>query len=393
MTGLFRLNAIACALAIPVLSGCAAKNPDWLVHPTGAFCAASLDSQCLKGFAESTYAAATARIAAKRAVEKAVPPDARSKTAADSQIDDHLDKAVKPVEQASNTNVTSLDTVAKAEASPGPSVAAERAEIVATSENDVGSIPILAFGIGAAGANASDAEGFERDPAITESYDAGALLHGGGPVTQERIKAALSIEDKTLRSEVLSGIVRLNAQSMGDEQLNTLLDDLYDQDKGQYANALIVKLPGLLRTGDLERASALRSVLLESTPDSSGFSMLAYVASCYSMAGLKQDAGAIVIDAYNGGKELSADDKKLILMAIRVGGGDYPPLQDFYDYKSDDVRLQAYLTLSVISRQLGRPEIARRAVGDAVRFIQKASVKVDRQKALGLILSATPGLF
>lgn len=393
MSRLFRLPAIACALALPVLSGCAVKNPDWLVHPTGAFCAASLDAQCLKGFAESSYSEATARIAARRVSDAAAPAVVSAQGAADAPGEDQRDKSGKHGEEPTDNAASSREDESKLDSSGKAVVGAADAETVAIQGSDVGSIPNLAFGIGAVGANASDAEGFSRDQAITSSYAAGALLQSGGPVTQDRIKAALTIEDETLRAGVLSGLVRLNSQSMNDEQINALLNDLYDLDKGQYTNALIVKLPGLLRAGDLERASALRSVLLEPKADPGDFSMLAYVASCYSMAGLKDDAGSIVIDAYNGGKELSADDKKLITMAIRLGGGEYPPLQDFYDYRSDSVRLHAYLTLSVIARQLGHPEVARRAVGDAVRFIQKASVKVDRPKALGLILSETPGLF
>ena len=79
-------------------------------------------------------------------------------------------------------------------------------------------------------------------------------------------------------------------------------------------------------------------------------------------------------------------------MAINVGDGHYPMLQEFYDYQSDEARLHAYLTLTVIARQFDRKDIATRAMGDAVRFIQKSSVKLDRVRALGLILSLTPGV-
>jgi hypothetical protein len=180
---------------------------------------------------------------------------------------------------------------------------------------------------------------------------------------------------------------------MTQDQIDGLLNMLYDLDQKQYADALIIKLPGLLKTGDLERAKALRKILLGGLPRSSrSFSMLAYVASCYTMAGLREDAGAIVRESAAKGADLSGDDRKLIRMAINVSSGDYPSMQDFYDYRSDEVRLHAYLTLSVLARQLDLPVIAHRAVADAVKFIQKSSVKIDRQKALGQILALAPGV-
>lgn len=257
-----------------------------------------------------------------------------------------------------------------------------------------GSIPNLAFGVGAIGADTNSAPGYVPSDKVVGFKDAGALLKvEGGVINNELIERARKVGDPALRADVLSRLLTLYAPSMSGDQINTILNSLYDLNNDKYTNALIVKLPGMLKLGDLERAKALRDTLLDAkvSPDSS-FSMLAFVASCYTMAGLKQDATNIVLDAMRGGAELSEDDKKLIGMAINVANGSYPMMQDFYDYRSDEVRLHAYLTIAVIARQLDYPSVAHRSVADAVKFIQKSSVKLDRQKALGEILSLSPGI-
>ena len=216
---------------------------------------------------------------------------------------------------------------------------------------------------------------------------------GPGPITDTQLERASKITDKALRADAISGLLSLHSRSMSDNQVNTLLNELYALDKGQYANALIVKLPGLLSLGDLERAKALREVLLsaKASPDRA-FSMLAYVAACYTMAGMQQDAGAIVEDATPKGFKLASDDQRLISLSISVSNGSYPMVQDFWDFKSDEVRLSAYLTIAVIARQLDNPAVAHQAVADAVKFIQKSGAKLDRTKALSQILAVSPGV-
>lgn len=188
-------------------------------------------------------------------------------------------------------------------------------------------------------------------------------------------------------------MLTLYSRLMTEVQINRALNSLYDLDKDVYNTALIIKLPGLLNVGDLERAKSLRNTLLEAKakPDRP-FSMLGYVASCYTMAGMGQDAGEIIRESVTSGMALSPDDAKLIGMAISVANGSYPLMQEFYDYRSDEVRLHAYITIAVIARQLDRPDVAHRAVSDAVKFIQKSSVKIDRQRALSQILAVTPGV-
>ncbi|MPQ69259.1 hypothetical protein [Pseudomonas sp. MWU12-2323] len=257
-----------------------------------------------------------------------------------------------------------------------------------------GEILNLAFGAGAIGAATDSVPGYVPSDKVAGFKDAGALLKVEGSITNsERIARARKISDPALRADVLSRLLTLYSPSMSGDQINTVLNALYELNKDKYTNALIVKLPGMLKLGDLERAKALRDTLLDTevSPDSS-FSMLAFVASCYTMAGLKQDATDIVVREVREGADLSEDDKKLIGMAISVANGSYPMMQDFYDYRSDEVRLHAYLTIAVIARQLDYPSVAHRSVADAVKFIQKSAVKLDRQKALGQILALSPGI-
>ncbi|HDS1721562.1 hypothetical protein NPS53_08635 [Pseudomonas putida] len=366
----------------------------------------------MKSFAEKAYADATARHVVAQGAETA----RLAKVAEQSQPDVPVSKDIEPSKKGEadghESSATPQDqnveegkgsgapvivvpaneaTDAKSE-SPSPSSDISKPE--APTPIPDGSLPKLAFGVAAVGASASDADGYQPSTKVIQSKEAGALLNvGPGPISDPQLELAAKIADKELRADALSGLLSLHSRSMSDSQVNTLLNELYALDKGQYANALIVKLPGLLNVGDLERAKALREVLLGAkvSPDRT-FSMLAYVASCYTMAGLKQDAGAIVIDAIPEGAKLSADDQRLISLSISVSNGSYPMVQDFWDFKSDEARLSAYLTIAVIARQLDSPAVAHQAVADAVKFIQKSGAKLDRTKALSQILAVSPGV-
>ena len=203
----------------------------------------------------------------------------------------------------------------------------------------------------------------------------------------------MSIGDPQLRAKTITEKLTLYSRRMTDAQLGAALNALYDLDREQYETALIVKLPGLLKIGDLERAKALRQELLNTVQSPSRpFSMLAYVASCYSMAGMSGDAGAIVREAAKRGSQLSKDDGNLVRMAVEVSRGSYPAPQDFYDFRSDEARLEAYLTLAVLARQIENPVIERQAIWGAVKFLQKSSVRIDKQKAFASILMVAPGV-
>ncbi|MCF5382077.1 hypothetical protein GIW05_00885 [Pseudomonas syringae] len=256
------------------------------------------------------------------------------------------------------------------------------------------SIPTLAFWASAIGASPSAAPGYEPSGKVVEFKEAGAQLRvGQGDTPGQMVERAKLIPDPALRADALSGLLTLYSPAMPTSEIDTVLNSIYELDKGKYTNSLIVKLPTLLKLGDLDRAKALRETLLEKpVPSDASFSMLAFVVSAYTMAGLMQDASSIIVDEVRGGTNLSADDQKLIGMAIKVSNGSYPAMQDFYAYRSDEVRLHAYLTIAVVARQLDYPKVTHRALADAVKFIQKSSVKIDRQKALGQILALSPGV-
>nr|CEK41992.1 hypothetical protein PQBR57_0039 [Pseudomonas fluorescens SBW25] len=419
--------------------GCVSKNPEWLTAPTGAFCARGLNDDCLKDLAEKSYADATAKeVEDRKAAQAPAPVMPDQDRPADADVDSLFNVPELP---ASPEGVTAPATV-PATSKPSelrdlhwpqvkqllivPSliippllaptlkfdiqIPAKHAEVISTAFSDAhgagletndqaqkkvdDSIPSLAFGIAAIGATAKGAEGYLPSDQVVESKQAGSLLNvGSGPVTDAQIGKVSKIADKALRADTLTGLLSLHSRSMTDVQINGVLNELYSLDRGKYANALIVKLPGLLKVGDLERAKALRGLLLKSPATiDRPFSMLAFVATCYTMAGMKQDSGDIVREAIRNGVELSADDQKLVSLSITIANGSYPMMQEFYDFESDNARLSAYLTIAVVARQLDMPGVARHAIADAVKFIQKTAVKVDRQKALSQILSVTPGI-
>lgn len=420
--------------ALGITGGCAGKSPEWLTAPSGAFCATGLNDVCLKALAEKSYVDATAKEVAIQKSSNLPSPDPKKvpvnqAPGKDGQVagpnvsassvspptqatglanpeapSDHPPEATAAKlmtalpalpEMPLTTGVEDLAQQTKDEIKGGTTE--QGAASVTKHEglkltND--SIPSLAFGISAIGAKAKEADGFVPPEQVVESKQAGRLLNiGAGPVPNALIEEATRIGDKALRADTLSGMVTLHSGSMTEDQINRVLNELYSLDEGQYANALIVKLPVLLKIGDLERAKALRAMLLNSpaTKDRP-FSMLAFVATCYTMAGMKQDAGDIVQDAIRDGGELTTDDLKLIQVSVIVANGSYPMMQEFYDFETDNARLSAYLTIAVVARQLGMPGIAHRAISDAVRFVQKSAVKVDRQKALSQILSVSPGI-
>jgi hypothetical protein len=429
-----------------ISAGCTTKNPEWLSAPNEAYCASQLDQMCIKDFARQAYTDATATVVSKRkklATEHKVVSSLPAGPAVAVQVvdtpkipvspsiplsDPGLIKdesqsalaftstdqaAVTPVAPSSEKSdnaprnrdesdapVPSINVTAKLAPPLHPTGNQAPESLPADSAVDSAlldgskSITQLAFGAGAVGASTDPSPGYTTTDEETAFKEAGALLNvGAGVVTDDVIDRAKNLPDPVLRAEVLSRLLTLYAQSMSSGQTNSILNALYEISRDDYTNALYVKLPGFLKLGDWERAKALRTTLLELKPNpDAAFSMLAYIASCYTMAGLKQDATSIVVDAVSEGSELSGDDRKLIGMAIEVGKGSYPPLQDFYDFRSDEVRLQAYLTIAVIARQIGNSEVAHRSVADAVRFIQKSSVKIDRQKALQQILTLSPGV-
>lgn len=390
-------------------SGCVTKNPAWLDEPSTAYCASQLNQECIKGLAEKSYRDATASLVSRRAqleLDSALPkppldatPHADGSNGTTPSPEENEGVPAGPVASGEPLSEVDLpESASGVEVVPGEAVAdnAPSKEPLAVDDKVLAleaSIPKLAFGVGAVGAVAEDSPGFEPGALVMLSKQAGDLLHlKDGEVAGDQLAKINALPDQSLKAAALYRLLTLYSAAMTDEQVAGALNALHALDQEFYRQALIVKLPGLLRTGDLERAHALRDVLLDGSVDArDSFSVLGYVVSCYTMAGLKQDAGAIVRAAIDAGADLSPDDLKLISMAVSVGNGSYPAMQEFYDYRSDELRMSAYVTLAVIARQLGLDQVAHRAVGDAVKFVQKSSVKLDRASSIAQILAVAPG--
>lgn len=395
-----KFRAVISCLLAGVLVGCATPSPDWLSKPTGAYCATQLTKQCLQDFAQSAYTEATQKLVVERAGDAKAQGD-QTGVSAGSVVQAPAQPASTPAVTAATSAGQGFEITQRQLADPDKNEAAQQERKPAknplevdskTALIDEASLPILGFGAGAIGLSPKDPDGFTPSEHLKQAISAGALLNRPAPSAPDILLALKDIPDVTLKAKVLFSALSLYGAGMTEDQADSLINELYSIDQSLYSDALLVKLPGLLKRGDLERAHALRKVLLRNDKSADRFSMLAYVASCYSMAGLREDALAIVHQAVGQGSELDLDDKKIISMAIKVGDGSYPMIQEFYDYRSDEVRLQAYQVIALVSRQLNRPDLARHAVGDAVRFIQKAATRVDRNRALGELLTLTPGL-
>lgn len=413
MMGRNGFTGIVVALALTSGAGCSAKNPAWLHESTSAFCTTRLDQTCLRELAQQSYSDATARVveqqhpapSAPALVEPAVPNKNEGEVGEKAGVDQagatepatsqELPEPVVAKEALVAPHAPAAGVARTPSLKSAPPTSSGDAAIQAAPPLDVeGSIPTLAFWASAIGASPSAAPGYEPSGKVVEFKEAGAQLRvGEGDAPGELIERAKLIPDPALRADALSGLLTLYSPAMPTSEIDAVLNSIYELDKGKYTSSLIVKLPTLLKLGDLDRAKALRETLLENqAPPAASFSMLAFVVSAYTMAGLKQDASSIIVDEVRGGTDLSADDQKLIGMAIKVSNGSYPAMQDFYAYRSDEVRLHAYLTLAVVARQLDYPKVTHQALADAVKFIQKSSVKIDRQKALGQILALSPGV-
>ncbi|WP_162962026.1 hypothetical protein [Pseudomonas aeruginosa] len=399
-------------LSAAILGGCSSPSPQWLIEPVGAFCAAGIDQPCLQAFAAHAYADVASDFIVPSAPKDVSPPndpaqqqEDAGQTVVGSPSGDWSCPVPSLVESASQQPKVPSE-LAEKEASvegEGASSADAAAPLPANDgandsralspQVDQGAILALEFGSAAIAANLVEPKGYVPSDLALQYREAGSLLNlESEAIEKEHIERVYGIPDAGLRAKTLSTLLVLYSKRMSESQVDEILNVLYKLDQRRYVEALIIKLPALLKTGDLERAKALRHVLLgEVGRQSDHFSMLAYVSSCYTMIGLKQDAGDIVRDAVASGLELSPDDRTLIKLAIAVSNGGYPMIQDFYDFRSDQARLDAYLMLAIIGRQLDIQGVEKRALSDAIRFIQKSSVRIERASALASILAAAAG--
>ena len=211
----------------------------------------------------------------------------------------------------------------------------------------------------------------------------------------EAIQAALRIKDKDAAEFALLTIISLSDKSMDDLALGQALNKLSELSKQAYLRGLQGRVAGLLVKGDIERADALRDYLLknESGTPTSTFTTATHVAASYAMAGMAPDGTAIFQSALPNIPEQDRADNALVFgLVIKASQGDYPLPQDFYEFTSDQARLDAYLLLSSLYRRNNKLDLATRSLNDAVIFTQKSGFKVPMDQALTQLATSTLGV-
>lgn len=309
-----------------LLSGCVAPNPEWL-SADNSFCSAGVNQECLSAYGNAQF-------------DKAVA----------AQVPDDLGRARLAFGLAVIGSPRTFENVDSAESA------------------EVDSIPIIEL-YSQAGVSIAKAE--------DGNY-------------QEVLAEIEAISDPDVVAFGIDQLLAIHADDMGESITDTALNALYLLDEGAYQRALSVKLSALLGKGDFERAAALRRQLLlgnENTAHERAFSMLALVVATYTIAGLDDDVYGIFKESLGRVRELSADDLKLVKVAVESAKGGYPSQEFFYDFRSDQVRLEAYLTVATLAYRLDKPSLARDSLSDALRFIQKSGTKVDLQLATSQILA------
>ncbi|QHF00637.1 hypothetical protein LCG56_28125 (plasmid) [Pseudomonas cannabina pv. alisalensis] len=194
---------------------------------------------------------------------------------------------------------------------------------------------------------------------------------------------ALSVQDPEARVLALRHIAALASRSSDDKAIGRSLNTLSAADKPAYMDALQQRLLTLLATGDIERANTLRDALLDFYAERPGSSMeLAQIAISYATTGRIDDANAFLKRASGRVKELNNKDVGVLFgLVIKAAQGVYPPPQDFYEFSSDAMRLQAYVQLAILFDRSGQAGYARRVASDMARFAQKSSFRVDGREA------------
>lgn len=211
----------------------------------------------------------------------------------------------------------------------------------------------------------------------------------------EAVQAALSIRDKDASEFALLTIISLSDKTMDDLVLGRALNKLSELSNQAYLRGLQGRVAGLLVKGDIERADALRDFLLKNDSGTltSSFTTATHVAACYAMAGMAPDATAILQDALSSFPEqIRSDNARVFGLVLKASQGEYPFPQDFYEFTSDQARLDAYLMLSSLYRRNNKLELASRALRDAVLLTQKSGFKVPLDQALTQLATSSLGV-
>lgn len=218
--------------------------------------------------------------------------------------------------------------------------------------------------------------------AFTEAGESIAISLEGD--TDRAARKAITIAHQPASDFALLSIIHFAAVKLDREFLGEVLNILSERNTQAYHQALQARLNGLLAIGDLERSQALRQHLLETAHDSGKhFELVARIAAAYAMYGLQGDAKAIAERAFRLSPALAtADNVKLIEIALKTSAGDYPPEQDFFVFSNDEKRLEAYLMVSSLSQRSGNTAYGLRAMNDCVKLIQKSGYTGSKPHAI-----------
>lgn len=326
-----RKSYFTLALASLLITGCTAKQPQWVTDPAIGECTTRIGEDCLSRLIQERF--------------KSMPP---------SLARDDAAIRMNAIGHASKLQVSDLVVE--------PAV-----------------YPLTAF---IASANAFSAAG-----------DAVAPMLSGKP--SQAVSAALRISNKDAAVFALLTIISLSDESMEDEMLGKALNKLSDLDKQAYLRGLQGRVTGLLAKCDIERANALRDYLLKNDTGTGTytFAPVTQIAASYAMAGLAQDAAATFREvAPNLPEAIKSDNAKFVGLVIKAAAGDYPSPQDFHEFSSDQSRLDAYLLLSALYRRNHKLDLATRSLNEAVLFTQKSGFSVPMNQALTQLAVSSLGV-
>lgn len=208
------------------------------------------------------------------------------------------------------------------------------------------------------------------------------------------ISNALVIHDEDAKLFALLHIATLASRANDEGAIGKTLSILNHEDRAAYMEALQSRLVTLLAIGDLERAKSLQELLLSyytASPDNT--MAIARVAISYVTAGHVADANEFLRGASSQVPELRTEDvARLLSIMVNAAKGEHPSPQDFYDFSSDEMRLQAYVQLALFYERSGNLGLSRKTSSDLSRFVQKSSLKVGHAataQALSRVLIET----
>lgn len=197
------------------------------------------------------------------------------------------------------------------------------------------------------------------------------------------LAGAVAINEPEAKLFALKNIAILAARANDEPASGQSLNLLHESDNSVYMEGLQERLVALLMAGDLERARSLQDTLLEYYTATPGHTMsIAQIAISYAVTGHVIDANDFLQRAAEKVPDLrTVDLARLLNILVAASKGGYPSPQDFYDFSSDSMRLQAYVQLAIFYERSGQSGNSKSIAADMARFTQKSSYKVGRAES------------